>query len=77
LNAEHRCYAVNEKDWEKIDEAFKIETWKIRLFYFNDFIKNVSKNKSFKIILAINSYIWLEGDAKVKCEILKQIEDYY
>lgn len=60
----------------KVDEVFNIENWKIRLFYFNDFIKNISKNRTFKIIMAINGFIWLEGDADTKLEILKLINSF-
>lgn len=60
----------------KIDEAFPVESWKIRLLYFNSFIKSLSRNKTFKIIMAMNGYIWLEGDPETKREILNRINEY-
>lgn len=58
----------------KIDEAFAVESWKIRLFYFNDFIKNIAKKRTFKITMAINGAIWLDGDPETKKDILELIE---
>lgn len=59
----------------KIDEAFPVESWKIRLLYFNDFIKNLSKDRTFKIIMAMNGYVWLEGDSKTKREVLNKLSE--
>lgn len=60
----------------KIDEAHKIEGWKIRLFYFNDFLKKLSETENFKIILAINGYVWIGAEPETKLRILNRINDY-
>lgn len=64
------------EDLGKIDECFAVDSWKIRLFYFNDFIKKISVDKTFKISLAINGFVLIDGTPEVKREILKLIEDF-
>lgn len=59
-----------------IDECFPVESWKIRLFYFNNFLQKLSKNKTFKIALGINGFVWIDGDVETKKEILNEIEGY-
>lgn len=60
----------------KIDEYFPVDSWKIRLFYFNDFIRKISANKSFSIAFGINGFIWLDANPEVKREILDLIEKF-
>lgn len=60
----------------KIDECFPVESWKIRLFYFNDFIKKISHNKTFSIALGINGFVWIDGTPEVKREVLNLIESF-
>lgn len=59
-----------------IDECFPVDTWKIRLFYFNNFLSTISKNRNFKIALGINGYVWIEGDAETKLAVLNEIENF-
>lgn len=60
----------------KVDEAFAVESWKIRMFYFNDFIKNIARNRTFKIIMAMNGFVWLDGEAETKKDVLNLIRSY-
>lgn len=57
-----------------ISEAFKVPSWKIRLLYFSDFLMNISKSYNYKIVLAINGYIWLESEPETKLSILNEID---
>ncbi|ELA41283.1 uncharacterized protein VICG_01656 [Vittaforma corneae ATCC 50505] len=59
-----------------IDECFPIESWKIRLLYFNNVLQKLSKNRSFRIALAINGFVWIDADAETKREVLREIERY-
>lgn len=60
----------------KLSEVYPVKAWKVRLFYFNDFIKTISKSYKFKIILAINGFVWIDGDCETKKAIIDQINSY-
>lgn len=59
-----------------IDECFSVDSWKIRLFYFNGFLKKISKNRSFKIALGINGFVWIDGNDETKRDVLDEINKY-
>lgn len=59
-----------------IDECFAVESWKIRLFYFNSFLQKLSKGRSFRIALAINGFVWIDADVETKRAVLEEIERY-
>lgn len=59
-----------------IDECFRVDPWKIRLFYFNGFLQKISKERSFKIALAINGFVWIEGDPETKLQVLREIAKF-
>jgi exosome complex component RRP40 len=61
----------------KIEECFPVESWKIRLFYFDNFLNESSKKKNFSIALGMNGYVWIDGTAEDKREILQLIEEQY
>ena len=59
----------------KIDEAFPIESWKIRLLYFGDKLKEIGKNRKFRIGMGMNGYVWIDGDGETKRDVLRLISE--
>lgn len=59
----------------KIDEAFPVDSWKIRHLYFSDILPNYGKTHSFNIALGMNGFVWIESSPEVKREVLKIIRD--
>lgn len=57
----------------KVDEVFPVESWKMRLLYFSDFLRRVGATHTFKIGMGMNGYVWLDGDAATKRDILQLI----
>ena len=57
--------SCQEKELGKIENAFKLDKWKILLLHFMDIRKEINTfykiEKSFKISLGMNGYINLEG----------------
>lgn len=76
VNDEEPLLTCKKEGLGPIDECFAVETWKIRLFYFNNFLSSVSKHKNFKIALGINGYVWIEGDPETKLAVLNEIEKF-
>lgn len=60
----------------KIDECFPVDSWKIRLLYFNDFLRKISMNRNFKIALGMNGFVWIDASFETKKDVLKKIEMY-
>lgn len=60
----------------KVDEVFPVESWKIRLFYFSDWLLKVGAEHSFKIVLGMNGFVWIDGDAETKREVLRRIKEF-
>ncbi|KAM0680336.1 exosome non-catalytic core subunit rrp40 [Glugoides intestinalis] len=59
-----------------VNECFPVESWKIRLLYFNRFLQNISQNRTFKIALGMNGFVWIEGDPETKQAVLEAIEKF-
>lgn len=59
----------------KIDEAFAVDSWRIRLLYFNDFLKKISENRTFKIAMGMNGYVWISGEPETVRDILRLINE--
>jgi len=59
-----------------INEYFPVDSWKIRLMYFNGFLAKLAKGKTFKIALAMNGFVWIEADAETTREVLNAIEEF-
>lgn len=59
----------------KIEEAFEIEPWKVRLLYFDLKLKKIQLN--FRIALAMNGLVYIEANEEDKKEILNKINNFY
>lgn len=59
-----------------VSECFPVDSWKIRLLYFNGFLQRLARDKTFKIALGMNGFVWVEGDIETKREVLNAIERF-
>lgn len=59
-----------------IDECFPVDSWKIRLLYFNGFLSKLARHRTFKIALAINGFVWIDGDNETKRDVLAALEEF-
>lgn len=68
--------SCKKEGFGKVEEFYAVESWKVRLLYFNDVLKLLSKDLSFKIALAINGFVWIDADPETKAEVLKRIKEF-
>ncbi|KAI4292974.1 exosome complex component RRP40 [Pancytospora philotis] len=66
-----------KEGYGKIEDAFPLPSWKVRLLYFSDWLPRLGAKYSFKIALGMNGFVWVGGaDPLTKRDVLKALQDF-
>lgn len=66
----------NQPGLGKVDDMHAIESWKVRVLYFNNMLQKLGSEYTFRIAMAMNGYLWFDCDPKTQRTLLKLLNEF-